>query len=145
MREFMNVVRALGDENRVRALLALRNKELCLCQIIELLELAPSTVSKHMSILKQSRLVDTRKSGRWVYYRLAGNDSGPEIQEVIAWVCKTLAGDRSICRDEQRLQEVLKVDVTVLCSMQGRKLDERADQRISRNQVRKSPERTLGK
>ena len=80
------------------------------------LGLAPSTVSKHMSILKQARLVDTRKSGRWVFYRLAGNDSAPEIQEVIAWVCKSLAGDASVRRDEHRLQDVLKLDLTVLCS-----------------------------
>ena len=119
----MNIVKALGDENRVRALLALRTSELCVCQIIELLGLAPSTVSKHMSILKQARLVDTRKSGRWVFYRLAGNDSGPVIQEVIAWVCKSLAGDTSVRRDEHRLQDVLKLDLTVLCSTQGRRLD----------------------
>ena len=125
MREFMNIVKALGDENRVRALLALRTSELCVCQIIELLGLAPSTVSKHMSILKQARLVDTRKSGRWVFYRLAGNDSAPEIQEVIAWVCKSLSGDTSVRRDEHRLQDVLKLDLTVLCSTQGRRVNAR--------------------
>jgi ArsR family transcriptional regulator, arsenate/arsenite/antimonite-responsive transcriptional repressor len=123
MREFMSVARALGDENRVRALMALRGRELCVCQIIELLGLAPSTVSKHMSILKQARLVDTRKSGRWVFYRLAGNGSAPEIQEAIAWLCKSLSGDVSVRRDELRLQEVLKLDLTVLCSTQGRRLD----------------------
>ena len=125
MREFMSIVKALGDENRVRALLALRNRELCLCQIIELLGLAPSTVSKHMSILKQARLVDTRKSGRWVYYRLAGCGSVPEVQGAIAWLCESLSGETSVCRDEQRLQEVLKVDLAVLCSMRGRKPSER--------------------
>ena len=125
MREFMSVVKALGDENRVRALLALRESELCLCQIIEFLDLAPSTVSKHMSILKQARLVDTRKSGRWVLYRLAGNKSAPEVQEAIAWLCKSLSKDTLVRRDERRLKEILKIDVTVLCSAQGRKLIDR--------------------
>ena len=123
LREFMSVARALGDENRVRALMALRGRELCVCQIIELLGLAPSTVSKHMSILKQARLVDTRKSGRWVFYRLAEDGSAPEIQEAIAWLCKSLSGDASVRRDELRLKEVLKLDLTVLCSMQGGRLD----------------------
>jgi ArsR family transcriptional regulator, arsenate/arsenite/antimonite-responsive transcriptional repressor len=121
----MSIVKALGDEHRVRALLALRDRELCLCQIIELLGLAPSTVSKHMSILKQARLVDTRKSGRWVYYRLAGCDSALQVQGAIAWLCKSLSGDASVRRDEQRLQEVLKLDLAVVCSMQGRKPSER--------------------
>ncbi|MBW2408107.1 MAG: winged helix-turn-helix transcriptional regulator, partial [Deltaproteobacteria bacterium] len=48
---FMAITRALSDQNRVRALMALKDRELCVCQIIELLDLAPSTVSKHMSIL----------------------------------------------------------------------------------------------
>ncbi len=67
----MAVLKALADENRVRILTALRPKELCVCQIVELLGLAPSTVSKHMAILKQARLVDSRKESRWMFYRLA--------------------------------------------------------------------------
>ncbi len=121
MREFMSVVRALGDENRIRALLALRTGELCLCQIIEFLQLAPSTVSKHMSILKQARLVDTRKSGRWVYYRLAGNDSTPVVQEAITWVRKSLSEDAYVRQDEKRLQEALTWDLATFCCARGRK------------------------
>jgi ArsR family transcriptional regulator, arsenate/arsenite/antimonite-responsive transcriptional repressor len=121
----MSIVRALGDENRVRALLALRSGELCLCQLIEFLGLAPSTVSKHMSILKQARLVDTRKSGRWVFYRLAGKDSPPEVQGAIAWLCNSLAGDAFVLQDADRLQEVLKWDVAELCSTQCKRANER--------------------
>ena len=69
---FMMITKALSDENRVRTLLALGGRELCVCQIVELLGLAPSTVSKHMSILANARLVESRQDGRWRYYRLAG-------------------------------------------------------------------------
>ena len=79
---FMTITKALSDENRVRMLLALDGRELCVCQIIELLGLAPSTVSKHMSILANARLVEGRQEGRWRFYRLARNpgqitDHGP--------------------------------------------------------------------
>ena len=57
MESTLAIARALSDANRLRALLALGDQEVCVCQIIELLELAPSTVSKHMSILKQAKLV----------------------------------------------------------------------------------------
>ncbi|GIW77819.1 MAG: hypothetical protein KatS3mg104_2882 [Phycisphaerae bacterium] len=50
---FLNITKALSDETRVRALLALREGELCLCQIIEMLGMAPSTVSKHMDLLSR--------------------------------------------------------------------------------------------
>ena len=68
MFEFMTVIKALADGNRVRILSVLAGRELCVCQIIEMLGLAPSTVSKHLSILRQARLVDDRKEGRWMYY-----------------------------------------------------------------------------
>lgn len=62
--DFIMVVKALADENRVRALLALRDGELCVCDIIELLDLAPSTVSKHLSILRQARFIDEKKDAK---------------------------------------------------------------------------------
>ena len=61
MREFMTITKALADDKRVRTLLALRKDELCVCQITALLGLAVSTVSKHLSILYQAGLVESRK------------------------------------------------------------------------------------
>jgi hypothetical protein len=72
MRDVVTIAKALSDENRVRILAILEGRDLCVCQVIELLGLAPSTVSTHLSILKHARLIDGRKHGRWMYYRLAG-------------------------------------------------------------------------
>ena len=74
MRNLMSVIKALADENRLRILGAVEGRELCVCQIVELLGLAQSTVSKHLAILHQARLVDGRKEGRWMFYRAAGED-----------------------------------------------------------------------
>ena len=90
MRDLMAVLKALADENRVRALMALRPGELCVCQIVELLGLAPSTVSKHMAILKQARLVDSRKQERWMFYRLARRRAPVEARELAAAVSRLL-------------------------------------------------------
>ena len=120
MREFINVVKALADENRVRALLALCERELCVCQITELLGLAPSTVSKHMSILKQARLVDSRKNGRWIYYRLADDDVTVEASEALAWLKKALSDDPQKRRDDARIEQILKLEPEVLCRRQGK-------------------------
>lgn len=119
MREFMTVVRALGDENRVRALLALRGTELCLCQLVLFLGLAPSTVSKHMSILKHARLVDSRKSGRWVYYRLAGNEGShaPEALGAVQWLRRCLANDPTTSKDGEKLRALLELDPRDVCKL----------------------------
>jgi ArsR family transcriptional regulator len=115
MFDFITITKALAEENRLRILLALEDRELCVCQIIELLQLAPSTVSKHMSVLRQARLVEGRKDGRWTYYRLAGDDAHPEAQDAIAWVYKYLSKDPKIQQDGIRMEEILKIDREELC------------------------------
>jgi DNA-binding transcriptional ArsR family regulator len=117
---FMTITKALSDENRVRTLLALDGRELCVCQIIELLELAPSTVSKHMSILANARLVEGRQDGRWRFYRLAGDDAPNEAREAIALTFRSLSKIPQIRQDAERIKEILKLDPEVLCRTQNK-------------------------
>ena len=101
MREFMSITKALADENRVRMLLALRDGELCVCQITELFGLAPSTISKHLSILYQAGLVESRKEGRWIYYSPAGQGS-PAGRARGDWLGGQVAGRRPARRRRRR-------------------------------------------
>jgi ArsR family transcriptional regulator len=118
MRDVVTIAKALSDDNRVRIVAMLEGRELCVCQVIEVLALAPSTVSKHLSILKQARLIDGRKDGRWMYYRLADDDAPLAAHEALAWTLKTLKGDKRIREDVKRLEEILALDPEVLCSQQ---------------------------
>ena len=120
MRDLMAVIKALADENRVRILMALSPKELCVCQVVELLGLAPSTVSKHMAILKQAGLVDSRKEGRWMFYRRAEEDASIEAREMTALVSRLLADDLQEREDAKRLKQILKMDRDELCRKQNR-------------------------
>jgi DNA-binding transcriptional ArsR family regulator len=119
LREFMNVVKALAEENRVRILCLLREQDLCVCQIIEVLELAPSTVSKHLSILHQARLIDSEKRGRWVYYSLACGDVPSEVCAACKWIFDSIADDPKIKADTKNLKQVMKLDPEELCKVQA--------------------------
>jgi ArsR family transcriptional regulator len=99
---------------------ALREGELCLCQVIELLDLAPSTVSKHMSLLKQAGLIEQRKEGRWHYYRLPDEPS-PMAQEAIDWALKWLADEKVIVTDAETLCCVKEKDLKELAQCYGGK------------------------
>ena len=118
MRAFMNITKALADENRVRVLLALRTRELCVCQITELFGLAPSTVSKHLSILFQAGLVESRKDGRWIYYRLPSKDAPVAVREAIDWVVKSLEDNPRVANDVREVKQILKADPVDLCRRQ---------------------------
>ncbi len=118
MREILTVIKALADENRLRIVFALKGRELCLCQIVELLGLATSTVSRHMSILQQARLAESRKDGRWTYFRLDEN-SPPEAAEAADLVVRQLKKDAQIREDSKRLKEILKINPEQLCRAQS--------------------------
>ncbi len=107
LRNFMATAKALADGGRVRILAALDGQELCVCELIELLELAPSTVSKHLSMLKQARLVECRRNGRWSYYRVAGDDAPAEVRAAMEWVRSSLSDDPVVRKDGERISRII--------------------------------------
>jgi ArsR family transcriptional regulator, arsenate/arsenite/antimonite-responsive transcriptional repressor len=118
MKDFLSITKALADENRLRMLMALQNGELCVCRITELMGLAVSTVSKHLSILYQAGLVNARKEGRWMYYSLPGKGGPTAAREGVSWVRRSLAESERITGDAKRLKKVLAMDLGQLCKRQ---------------------------
>ena len=114
MKDFMAIARALADENRTRVVMFLRKGEMCFCQIVEMLGLAPSTVSKHLDILASAGLIESRKAGRWVYYRLP-QVPAPRAKEALCWLNETLGKDPKVTSDAKRAKGVMKMDKEGLC------------------------------
>jgi ArsR family transcriptional regulator len=117
MREVLAITNALADESRVRAVIALRRGRLCVCQIAELLQLAPSTVSKHLSILRQGGLVDAQKKGRWIHYFIPDKPD-ESVRQTLDWLTSALAKDAKVAADMKRLKEILKENPEELCRRQ---------------------------
>jgi DNA-binding transcriptional ArsR family regulator len=109
------VLKALADETRLRALFALRGGELCVCQLIALLELAPSTISKHLSILRNARLVESRKDGRWIFYRLVNEYRAPATGKMLDLLFSDLEGTDRMKADAGRLKEICGENMDALC------------------------------
>jgi ArsR family transcriptional regulator len=71
--EQLNIFKALSDENRLRVLLMLKKRPLCVCEMHEVLNIALSTLSAHLKLMKNTGLIEDEKEGRWVIYRLSQN------------------------------------------------------------------------
>ncbi len=99
-------------------LMALRDRELCVCQLAELSGLAMSTVSKHLSLLYQAGLVNARTEGRWMYYSLPPKAADGAASEALAWVRRSLEGNERIAADAKQLKKVLAMDLGELCRRQ---------------------------
>lgn len=116
MRVALTVLKALSDETRLRMLLALRQKrELCVCQLVALLELAPSTVSKHLSVLHAARLLERRKEGRWIHYRFDTNGMAEPLRQATGLLLDMADTGARATDDHRRLTEVCAEDLDALC------------------------------
>lgn len=115
MRIFLALTKALNDQTRLRTLLALRQGELCLCQLVELFSLAPSTISRHLNVLYEAGLVDRRREGRWAYFKLAGRNASPEVRRALSWVTASLKDEEQVISDQKKLCCVQEMDLQKLC------------------------------
>ena len=116
MKDFLSAAKAAADENRARILLFLGRGELCVCHIVAMLGLAPSTVSKHLSLLSQAGLIESRKDGRWMHYRLAGRGASVTARGTLRWLRAALADNPVVRRDAERLGKVRRMSARRLCA-----------------------------
>ena len=115
MDDLMDVLKALADENRLRALRALQGGELCVCRLIALLDLAPSTVSKHLSILRAARLVESRKEGRWLYYRPASDSRVASTRKMLSLLFAEMDRTPQGREDQRKRARICREDSAALC------------------------------
>jgi len=102
MKDLLAITKALSDESRLRALWMLRGGELCVCQVIDALKLAPATVSKHMTLLHAAGLVVRRKEGKWAYYRWPkGREASGAARAALRFVEGCLGDDPAMKHDEK--------------------------------------------
>ena len=120
-KELLTVTKALADRNRVRLVLALdRYDELCACQLNELLGVTGATTSRHLAVLVHAGIVEGRKDGRWVYYRLQKNArrESTATGQFMAWVRNQLSADPAILQDREFLEKIVTADPHLLCRKQ---------------------------
>jgi DNA-binding transcriptional ArsR family regulator len=108
IRRYEAVMKAVADPTRVRVLKMLEGGELCVCQVIAVLALSPSTVSRHLSLLKSAGLVLDRKEKKWVHYSLDRASDDPYVAGMLRELSSWLDRDPVIARDRARLAEARK-------------------------------------
>lgn len=116
METTLDILKALSDMNRLRIVAALsRYEELCACQITEVLQVTGATASRHLSVLQRAGLLDSRKEGRWVYYRLAPPAS---IDAVFQWLNEAFADSEQLQADLLKLDTIVEMTREDLCRQQ---------------------------
>jgi ArsR family transcriptional regulator len=104
VRPLTKLFRALGDETRVRIVALLVHGELCVCHVEEALGLSQPNCSRQLGILKSAGIVDSRRDGTWVYYRITEQEH-ESVTSVLGVLTKTFGAEKSLRADHARLKK----------------------------------------
>ncbi len=110
----VQVHKAIAHPIRLRLLAALRSGPLCVCQMTVVVKLAASTVSEHLSELRNAGLITDRKEGRWVEYRLSDS---VELAGILQPLWTALQEDGDARADALVVKELRKIPLEELCSV----------------------------
>lgn len=101
MKDFVKVMKALSDPNRVKIVKMLQHKTMCVCEMQAALEITQPSVSKHLRILEDAGLVNSKKDGLWVDYHLTDGSNSP-------YVASLFGNLRHWLEDEPEIAEIIK-------------------------------------
>ena len=114
MRNLVKVFKALSDETRIRLLKLLQHRELCVCELMQTLNMTQSRVSRNLGILKDAGLVKDRRDGLWVHYSLNEDSFNIYAEPILELLKEWVNDDESILDDLESLSRAVKLSQTAL-------------------------------
>jgi ArsR family transcriptional regulator len=112
MKNFVKVMKALSEPNRLKILKMLQQKVCCVCEIQEALGIAQPTVSKHLSVLEKAGLVSAQKRGLWVQYSLSDGRSSPYAATLMGNLRHWLNEDSEVKKTMDKMESIDAVHIT---------------------------------
>ena len=111
MKDFIKVMKALSDPNRVKILKMLQHKAMCVCEMQAALDIAQPTVSKHLKFLEHAGLVGFKKDGQWVNYHLTDRSKSPYAASLLGNLKHWIQDDPEIRHIVKKLQSIRREDI----------------------------------
>ena len=109
MKKIANVFKALSDETRLRVMKLLQERELCVCELMQVLSMSQPRISRHLSVLKNAGLVDDRREGKWVYYSLCNGVGTEEIKTILKSLSQTGNQMEVVQEDKKKLKNAVRL------------------------------------
>jgi len=111
MKDFIRVLKALSDPNRVKLVKILQQRVLCVCEMQALLGISQPTVSKHLKILEEAGLVGRRKNGLWVNYFLSDGRNSPYAASLLGNLKHWLKDDPEVLKLMEQVPGVRREEI----------------------------------
>src|SRR4030043_477562 len=109
MRDFAKLFKALSDETRIRILKVLLERECCVCEVMQALDISQSRASRNLGILQDAGFVKSRRDGLWIVYSVAGQRMKNLAAPLIKMLRSSLVNDETLLKDRERLGQAVRV------------------------------------
>lgn len=111
MKDFLKVMKALSDPNRVKILKMLQHKIMCVCEMQAALQISQPAVSKHLKLLEDAGLVSFKKDGLWVNYYLSDASGSPYVATLLGNLRHWLENDHEIAGLVEKLPTIQREEI----------------------------------
>jgi ArsR family transcriptional regulator, arsenate/arsenite/antimonite-responsive transcriptional repressor len=109
MRDLVKASKALSDETRLRILNLLLERECCVCEVMQALQISQTRASRNLSVLHDAGFLKLRKDGLWSLYSLDETDMDAYLSGLVESVRKALVGNKLAAMDRERLKKAERV------------------------------------
>ncbi len=109
MRELVKAFKALSDETRLRILNLLLERECCVCEVMQALDISQTRASRNLSALYDAGFLKLRKDGLWSLYSIDREGMGEHFSDLVGAVRKALEGNEAVALDRERLKKAERI------------------------------------
>jgi ArsR family transcriptional regulator len=109
MKKIANIFKALSDDTRLRVIKLLQDRELCVCELMQVLDMSQPRISRHLSVLKNAGLVNDRREGKWIHYSLRKETQGKEIKILLDAMVVMANDDAVVKADKKILKKAIRL------------------------------------
>ncbi len=121
MKEIAIIFKALSDDTRLRVIKLLQERELCVCELMQVLDMSQPRISRHMSVLKNAGFVDDRREGKWVHYFLCNGTDNEDIKRILQSFSQMANDNKLVQEDKKKLKKALRLSEKKICGAPGSK------------------------
>jgi len=109
MRDLVKAIKALSDETRLRILKVLLERECCVCEIMQALDISQSRASRNLGILEDAGFLKARRDGAWIVYSVDEEGMNRCSADLVEIIKNTLEGNKIVALDLERLKTAVRV------------------------------------
>jgi len=121
MRETIKAFKALSDETRLRILNILLERECCVCEVMQALDISQTRASRNLAALYEAGFLKLRRDGLWSLYSIDRDDMNEYVADLVQAVTKAMEGNKVLEQDRERLRKAMRVGPSCAEKMRGEK------------------------